>query len=142
MISKIKTAFLALISKEVAACRNRYNNKCAECRGLLEKIEGQEEDVSRLELKAEMAKERGDALESEVEALNLQVQEFENNEMLTAQVVKQQQYMIQRDIELRRLEFLDASIKVNMANSMTDKPGIKDDSNVTNESEVNYRAGR
>jgi hypothetical protein len=82
------------------------------------------------------------ALRDSIARLEREVESRDNRIMLTEQIVKQQQYMIHRDIELRHLEYLDAGIKVRMAGGQLQGTGIKEDSNGNNESGVNYRAGR
>tara|TARA_R110002096_G_scaffold66682_5_gene162270 strand:+ start:2587 stop:3015 length:429 start_codon:yes stop_codon:yes gene_type:complete len=137
-----KLKLLSFVAAEVATCRARYNRKCEECRSLLSKIEQMEREADGIRGEYNGLHSRIAQLETEVQQKDLVIEARDNQIMLTDQVVQQQQYMIQRDIELRHLEYLDAGIKVRLAGGQQSNPGIKDDSNGDNESGVNYRAGR
>lgn len=139
MITYLKSVLAALVSAEVKASQNRYNKKCAECRSLAERSERADREVNQSKDMADSFKRAIKELEEKCEQYELVIESRDNQIMLTDQVVAQQQSMIHRDIELRRLEHITASAQVELARTHT---GIKEDSDATNESNVNYRPGR
>lgn len=139
MITYLKSLLAAFISAEVKASQNRYNKKCTECRSLTERAEKSDREANRSKDVVDSLKRTIKEYEEKCEQYELVIEARDNQIMLTDQVVAQQQSMIHRDIELRKLEHITASAQVAMARTHT---GIKEDSNATNESDVNYRPGR
>jgi len=139
MITYFRSVLAGFVSVETKATQKRYNNKCTECRSLNDRIlkSDRESDAARDRIKS--LEREVELLKTECEQQELVIESRDNKIMLTEQVVAQQQSMIHRDIELRRLEHITASAQVDMARTHT---GIKEDSNATNESDVNYRPGR
>lgn len=139
MITHLRSMLAGFVSAEVKASQNRYNKKCTECRTLTDR-------ALRADREADQSRDMVDGLRREIDILKVNVEQQElvieardNQITLTDQVVAQQQSMIHRDIELRKLEHITASAQVEMARTHT---GIKEDSNAVNESDVNYRPGR
>lgn len=139
MITYLKSRLAAFVSAEVKASQNRYNKKCTECRSLTIRAERSDREAEQAKDMFDKLKEEISVLETAAEQYEIQIERRNNKIMLTNQVVKQQQSMIHRDIALRKLEHITAAAQVEMARTHT---GIKEDSNATNESDVNYRPGR
>ena len=139
MIAYFKSCLAGFVSAEVKASQNRYNKKCTECRLLIDRAAKADRESFDSRDKAERLVREVATLEVKCEQYELVVEARDNQIMLTDQVVAQQQSMIHRDIDLRRLEHITASSQVEMARTHT---GIKEDSNANNESDVNYRPGR
>jgi chromosome segregation ATPase len=146
MISWIKSRFASFVSAEVATEKKRYNKKCAECRDLIGRSAESDRLQEDYQRRIAALKDIISRHETEVEQYELLVEELENKATLTDQVVKQQQFMIQRDLENRRLELLTAKLQVSTAHAtINGVPGseVKDDQDYAdNESDVNYRRGR
>lgn len=142
MLGKMKTYILSLCSKETAACKNRYNNKCSEVRTLLEKIESlQRETASNRKLDA-ILQSKLDASNRELAAKDLEIEKLNNQITLTDLVVEQQLQIIKRDLEMRRLEHVDASVRTQLASAMGGHKAKEGSQNVTDESDINFRPGR
>jgi len=139
MITYFRSWLAGFISAEVKASQNRYSKKCTECRSLSDRALKADRESERSEDVVNQLKREIATLKVECEQYELVVEAKDNQIMLTDQVVAQQQSMIHRDIELRKLEHITAAAQVEMARTHT---GIKEDSNADNESDVNYRPGR
>lgn len=139
MIAYLRSVLAGFVSAEVKAIQNRYNKKCTECRTLTDRALRADRESDRSRDMVEGLKREIKTLEESCEQYDLIIEARDNKIMLTEQVVTQQQSMIHRDIELRKLEHITASAQVEMARTHT---GIKEDSNAANESDVNYRPGR
>ena len=130
------------VSSEVRKLKTYIRDRNSEIRELSTSLE-------RVVRKSEDLLDDIDRLKEEIERLNVAcgqkdicIEARDNQIMLTDKVVKQQQYMIERDTKLRQLEYLDAKLRVETAGEMSNMAGIKDDSNGTDESGINYRSGR
>jgi chromosome segregation ATPase len=142
MITFLKACVASFVSKEMAACKNRYNNKCTEVRKLTEKIseaEGRLADSHRSYMKMNCSTQ---GLKSAVAEKNLEIERLNNQIMLTDMVVEQQTQIIKRDLEMRRLEHVDASIRTRMASAMAGQEAKEGPKNGVDESDINYRPGR
>lgn len=139
MITYLRSVLAGFISAEVKASQNRYNKKCTECRTLLDRALKADRESDRSRDMVDGLRREIKEFEQRCEQYELVIEARDNQITLTDQVVAQQQSMIHRDIELRKLEHITASAQVEMARTHT---GIKEDSNAVNESDVNYRPGR
>lgn len=143
MFSYLKARFAAFISSELSVCRARYNNKCTECRLLSEKIQRMESDTHEVDARLELLKSEISRLNVEIEQKDIAIESRDNQIRLTDEIVAQQYQIIKRDYELRRLEHLDASVRVRLASSVNDQGSFKEEtSNGVHESDINYRPGR
>jgi len=153
MITFLKACIASFVSKEMAACKNRYNNKCTEARVLLDKISVLERSLDGVNLEAAQSiRKSEDAADGIKIQLNLalkaisekemKIEELRNQITLTDKVVEQQYQVIMRDLEMRRLEHVDASIRTRMASAMAGQEAKEGPKNGVDESDINYRSGR
>lgn len=153
MLVFLKAYIASFVSNEMAACRNRYNNKCAEVRSLAEKVASLESDLERVkeesssevqrsDLRADRLKVQLDLTLKTVEEKDLEIERLTNQITLTDMVVEQQYQIIKRDLEMRRLEHVDASMRTQLASAMSGQEPKERPRNGTDESDINYRPGR
>ena len=153
MITFLKAYVASFVSKEMAACKNRYNNKCAEAKRAVEKISLLERSLDGINLEASQSvRRREDTTDRTKIQLNLalktvserdlEIERLNNQIMLTDMVVEQQTQIIKRDLEMRRLEHVDASIRTRMASAMAGQEAKEGPKNGVDESDINYRPGR
>lgn len=142
MIGWIRSCLAGFLSSELRASKGRYSSKCKECKALIDKIGRTERERDACEDREKVLVKRVAVLEVNIAQLNESVESRDNQITLTDQVVEQQQYMIHRDLELRKLELLNAQLQVATIGGVSNQTRNKEVSHADDEPGINYRPGR